>query len=66
MSTRDDNVVATEERWKPVTVEDYKAMYKAKNFLFERQREAMLRLMLENAAFRKLFDWMIDFFELDE
>lgn len=55
-----------EPRWKPETVEDYKAMFKAKSYLFERQRDAMLRLMVENAAFRKLFNWLVDFFELDE
>ena len=53
-------------RWTPKTIDDYKAMYKAKSYLFEQQREAMLRVMVENAAFRKLFNWLVDFFELDE
>lgn len=52
--------------WQPKTVDDYKAMYKAKSLLFENQRIAMLKLMLENAAFRKLLNWLVDFFELNE
>lgn len=53
-------------RWEPKTVEDYKAMLQAKSFLFERQRDTLLRVMMENAVFRRLIGKLIDIFELDE